>query len=172
MATEPRDQPFSARLAAGPDLGVELLPLPDESPADYLDRLKALHARVGTLIDTIETRRPALGAVRAAAPLVHPPRTLPDRRAEPVVDRRLGPDDRRLGLPDSRAVAINRRFGPRDRRRMPVERRDEDYDRRRDPNPVPWQGRLRFDGVTLMWGLQVVAWIAFAAIALIYGIGR
>jgi hypothetical protein len=169
MATTPHnDPPLSTRIGAAPELGVELLPLPTESPADYLARLKALHARVGALIGAIETRRPILGPVpQAPAPRRH----RSDRRELEHGERRVLPD-RRMGLPDERAVAINRRFGPRDRRRMPVERREDYIERRRDPSPVPWQGRFRLDGTAAMWVLQVLAWTAVAAVALIYGIGR
>ncbi|MCW2989841.1 MAG: hypothetical protein JWM73_435, partial [Solirubrobacterales bacterium] len=69
MATTPHNDPLATRTAPGQDLGVELLPLPSESPADYLHRLKAVHARVGALIGAIETRRPALGPPPAARPV-------------------------------------------------------------------------------------------------------
>jgi hypothetical protein len=168
MATTPHNDPLTGRSAAGQELGPELMPLPTESPSEYIARLKALHARVGALIGAIETRRPALGPM----PMVpRPERAVSDRRAAEHAERRATPD-RRTGLPDARPVAINRRFGPRDRRRMPVERREEYIERRRAPSPVPWQGRLRLDGTAAMWVLQVVAWTAVAAIALIYGIGR
>lgn len=186
MATTPRDDPFTARPALGADLGVDLLPLPDEAPEAYLSRLRALHARVGALIRTIEERRPALGGAATTTPgritgtrrpplpalPPQPRRTQPERRDTAVADRRVGAPDRRVGLPDARPVPINRRFGPRDRRRAPLDRRDEQFDRRRDPSPVPWQGRLRLDGTTMMWVLQIAAWVTFAALALIYGIGR
>jgi hypothetical protein len=169
MATTPHhDAPFTSYTGAGSDLGVELLPLPSESPADYLARLKAIHARVGALIGAIETRRPILG------PIPQPPaprRLQPDRREPEHAERRTAVADRRVGLPDERAVPINRRFGPRDRRHRPVERREE-IARRRDPSPVPWKGHLRLDGTTAMWVLQVIAWTAVAAVTLIYGIGR
>jgi hypothetical protein len=169
MATTPQnDQPLSTRIGAGQELGAELLPRPAESPADYLARLKALHGRVGALIDAIETRRPVLGPIPAPPP---PWRNRNDRRELEHGERRSLPD-RRLGLPDERPVPINRRFGPRDRRRTPVERREDHIDRRRDPSPVPWQGRFRLDGTAAMWVLQVVAWTAVAAVTLIYGIGR
>lgn len=171
MATSSdHDTPLASRTGTGSDLGVELLPLPSETPADYLARLKALHARVGALIGAIEMRRPILGPV----PQPPAPRRLqPDRREAEHGDRRAASVDRRVGRPDERPVPINRRFGPRDRRHHhPVARREETIVRRRDPSPVPWQGRLRLDGTTAMWILQVIAWIAVAAIALIYGIGR
>lgn len=170
MATTPHnDTPFASRAGAGSDLGADLLPLPSESPADYLSRLKALHARVGALIGAIETRRPILG------PMPQPPaprRLQPDRREPEHGERRTAVADRRVGLPDERPVPINRRFGPRDRRHRPVERREETIARRRDPSPVPWQGRFKLDGTTAMWVLQVIAWTTVAAVALIYGIGR
>lgn len=170
MATTPdHDTPFASRTGTGGDLGAELLPLASETPADYLARLKGLHARVGALIGAIETRRPILGPV----PQPPAPRRLQvDRREAEHGERRVTVVDRRVGLRDERPVAINRRFGPRDRRHRPVERREETIVRRRDPSPVPWQGRFQLDGTTAMWVLQVIAWTAVAAIALIYGIGR
>lgn len=169
MATTPHHEPAaSAPIAGTPDAGVQLLPLASETPAEYLARLKTLHARVGALIDTIESRRPVLGPVPA-----HPPRAAADRRVSERVERRSQVEDRRAGLPDTRPVAINRRFGPRDRRKAAgLERREDHIERRRDPSPVPWQGRLRFDRTAMVWVFQVVAWVAVAAVALIYGIGR
>lgn len=144
----------------GQDLGAELLPLVGESPAEYLVRLKALHARVGTLIETIESRRPALGG-----PAERPTRAAADRRADEAADRREGLDERRIGLPEARPLPIERREGARERRVLPVDRRDEYIERRRDP-------RFRLDGTALMWALQIAAWIAVAGFALLYGLGR
>jgi hypothetical protein len=166
MATSSHHDPaVSGPIGIRPVPGVELLPLPNEPPAEYLARLKALHARVAALIDAIEERRPALGPMP-----VRPPRA-PDRRAPRVGERRLGVEDRRRALPDMRRVPIERRFGRRDRRTPVAVDRREGFERRREPNPVPWEGRLRLNRVTLMWALQVVAWVAIALVALIYGIG-
>lgn len=169
MATTPREDPQLSYTAAGGDLCVELLPLRDESPAEYLARLKAIRQRVGSLIDTIEERRPVLGPVP-----VRPPRSAVDRRAQ-VGERRLGSSDRRHGDPDPRPVPIERRFGKRDRRTGAaiVDRRDV-YDRRRDPPPVPWQrsGGLRWDRTTMIWTIQIIAWIAIAAAALAFGLNH
>ena len=168
MATSPpRDRITGPQLGSGQDLGGELLPLIEETPAEYLARLKAVHARVGALIDAIETRRPVLGPVPA-----RPVRSATDRRATEVTERRLGVEDRRAGLPDIRSVPYERRFGSRDRRHDFVDRRETSYERRREPGAVPWQGQLRLDRHTMIWVLQVAAWIAVAAIALIYGIGN
>lgn len=155
------DPPLSTRAASGRDLGAEILPLPDESPGDYLARLKALHARVGALIATIETRRPVLGPMPAGSA---PRAVLPDRREGVRGERRTQPD-RRVGLPDARPVAA-------DRRQAPVDRREDAYGRRRVPSPVPWQGRLRLDGTVVMWALQVLAWTAVVVVALVWGLGR
>jgi hypothetical protein len=95
-----------------------LLPGRDESPAEYLARLKNLHARAGSLISKIE-------------------------------ERRAGARDRRTG-------AGNRR---------------RDIDRRRNVRSLPWEGGLRFDRTTLIWIVQVSAWIAIVVLALVYGIG-
>ena len=151
------------------DVGVELLPLLEESPAEYLARLKALHTRVGTLIDAIESRKPALGA-----PMVRPPRSAVDRRAAERVNRRDGLDDRRIGLPEARSLPLERRDGPRERRTMRApERRETHIERRRDPEPVPWKKPgFRLDTTAMMWALQIAAWVAVVGIALIYGLGR
>jgi hypothetical protein len=168
MATStPHDSITGPQLGSGQDLGGELLPLIEETPAEYLARLKALHARVGALIDAIETRRPILGPVPA-----RPVRAAADRRTTETTERRLGIDDRRTGLPEIRSVPYERRFGMRDRRHDFVDRREDSYSRRREPATVPWEGPLRLNRVTLMWVLQVAAWVAVAAIALIYGIGN
>jgi hypothetical protein len=168
--TPHNDQPFAGQARSGHDLGAELLPFPSESPSDYLARLKALHARVGALIDAIEMRRPVLGPQPTAPALAQ---RGGDRREPAGGERRTtAVGDRRVGLPDERPVPVNRRFGSRDRRRMPVERRQEYSDPRRDPRPVPWEGRFRLDGTAAMWALQVVAWTAVVATALIFGIGR
>ncbi|MFL5843218.1 MAG: hypothetical protein ACJ762_00900 [Solirubrobacteraceae bacterium] len=160
------DQPSATRAAPGRDIAVELLPLPDESPADYLARLEALHARVGALIGAIETRRPVLGPPPAA---VERANRAAERRAVST-ERRAALLDRRVGMADARPVPINRRFGARDRRRLPVERREDFSDRRRDPSPVPWQGRFRLDRTAAMWTLQILAWAAVVATVLIFGI--
>jgi hypothetical protein len=166
MATTPHEEQLSYT-AAGADLGVELLPLTEESPAEYLARLKALHKRVGALINTIEQRRPVLGPVP-----VRPPRAVSDRREPEIGERRLGTEDRRHGDPDPRPVPIERRFGRRDRRGgAAVDRRDE-YDRRRDPSPVPWRGGLHWNRTTAIWVVQILAWVAIAVFALVYGIGH
>jgi hypothetical protein len=148
----------------------ELLPYVDESPAEYLARLKALHARVGALIGAIEAKRPALGA-----PMVRPPRSTLDRRAPAeAAERRDGLDDRRIGLPENRGLPLERRDGPRDRRTpLRVDRREDHIERRREPENVPWQRTgFRLDTTAMMWALQIAAWVAVAAIALVYGIGR
>jgi hypothetical protein len=162
MATSHHDPAAIPAPAAGAhELGVELLPLATETPAEYLARLKALHARVGALIGAIEQRRPVLGPMP-----VRPPRAAVDRRTDVDADRRVGSDDRRVGLPEARSVPFDRRFGARERRSLPVERREDHIERRRDPKP--WA----LDGTAAMWALQVTAWVAVAAIALVYGIGR
>ena len=169
MATTPHEEQRSYTASGAADLGVELLPLREESPAEYLARLKAIHQRVGSLIDTIEKRRPVLGPVP-----VRPPRAVADRRAE-VGERRAGISDRRHGEPDPRPVPIERRFGKRDRRTgaAVIDRRDV-YDRRRDPPAVPWQrsGGLRWDRTTMVWAIQIVAWITIAVVALVFGLGH
>lgn len=163
MATSHHDPEAipAAAAASGHELGVELLPLATETPAEYLARLKALHTRVGALIGAIEQRRPVLGPIP-----VRPPRAAVDRRTPVDTDRREGTEDRRMGLPEARSVPFDRRFGARDRRTLPVERREDHIERRRDPKP--WA----LDGTAAMWALQVAAWVAVAAIALVYGIGR
>jgi hypothetical protein len=158
----------------GQGLSPELLPLADESPADYLARLKALHVRAGALIDAIEQRRPALGPIPAphADPdLERPVRASGDRRVTETAERRTGVQERRLGMPDLRVVRIDRRLGKRDRRTPAFDRR-EGLERRRDPSPVPWEGRLRLDRVTVMWILQVLAWVAVVAAVLLVGISK
>lgn len=128
--------------SAGPDPG--LLPLPDESPAAYLERLEALHARLGSLIDAIEGRRPAL----------QPHGSGPDRRVTAPAERRAGLSDRRTGLPDQRPVTIDRRADPP------------------PPPPPDAAPRVRLDSTTLVWAFQVAAWIAVVVFALVYGLGR
>lgn len=155
------DPPLSTRAAPGRDLGPDLQPFPDEAPAEYLARLKGLHARVGALVAAIETRRPVLGPMPAGAA---PRAVLPDRR-EGLRGERRAQAERRIGLPDARPVTA-------DRRRMPVDRREDAFERRRDPSPVPWQGRLRLDGTVAMWALQVLAWTAVVVVALVWGLGR
>lgn len=174
MATFENDDPGASTAAPalppavhGHDLGVELLPLVDETPAEYLARLKALHRRVGALIDTIESRRPVLGPIPGK-----PPRAVADRREPGPAERRSAEDgDRREGMPDPRSMTYERRYGARDRRTTPVDRRGE-LERRRDPSPTPWRGGLAMDVTTLTWALQVLAWIAVVVIALVYGFGN
>ena len=151
------------------DAAVALLPFDDESPAEYLERLKALHRRAGALIDAIEQRKPALGA-----PMVRPPRAAVDRRAAEEPDRRDGLDDRRIGLPEARSLPLERREGPRERRTLPApDRREPHIERRRDPDPIPWQKQgFRLDTTAMMWALQIAAWVAVVGIALVYGLGR
>jgi hypothetical protein len=158
--------------APGPgELGNELLPRPDESPADYIARLKAFQARVGDLIETIERRRPILAPapVAPAAPRRPVARGAGERRVAGA-DRRAGQRERRRGLPDARAEPAERRRGPRERRRLAFDRREE-LARRREPRPVPWEGPLEVNRVTMIWALQVFAWVAIAAMALIFGLG-
>lgn len=173
MATFENDDPGASPAATAPpppvhghDLGVELLPLLDETPAEYLARLKALHKRVGALIDTVESRKPVLGPVPAK-----PPRAVADRREPGPSERRAAEEsDRRAGLPDPRSVTYERRYGARDRRTAPVDRRGE-IERRRSPSPTPWGGGLAMDVTTLTWALQILAWIAVVVVALVYGFG-
>lgn len=176
-----------------------LLPGRDESPAEYLARLKNLHARAGSLISKIEERRtnglaaPSGARVAAvvaapapvAAPLVAPAGLPPaedllswpvrDRRER--VERRIGAANRRISAvdrrrrnPDTRALFEERRAGARDRRTGAGNRR-RDIDRRRNVRSLPWEGGLRFDRTTLIWIVQVSAWIAIVVLALVYGIG-
>lgn len=123
----------------------ELLPRVDETPEQYLERLKSLHVRLTALIDAIENRRPAL----------RPEVGGNDRRSAPVAERRTGETDRRVGLPDPRPVSIDRRVPPP------------------PPGPVDAPPRMRTDrGTALVWAVQVAIWIAVVAFALIYGLGR
>lgn len=138
MSTPPR-----TRFARpGPD--PELLPRAEETPEQYLDRLKALHARLTVLIDAIEGRRPALRPEGAGT----------DRRVAPVTERRSSSGDRRLGLPDPRPVAIDRRAD------QPPE------------GPIDAAPRVRLDRTALVWAVQVLIWVAVVAFALVYGLGR
>lgn len=134
--------PISRFARTGPD--PELLPQVDETPEQYLERLRALHARLTALIDAIEGRRPALRPDPAGT----------DRRSAPVPDRRGGLPDRRVGLPDERPVAIDRRADPP------------------PPGPVDAAPRVTFDRTALVWVVQVAIWIAVVVFALVYGLGR
>ena len=153
----------ASRHAAAPDeagLAPELRPGPSESPQAYLERLRAHHARVGSLIETIEAQRP--GAPRRHRDRGGDRRYLDD-------ERRTGDGERRTGVPETRTTWQERRQGARDRRRWRVPRR-EGLDRRRNPPPVPWRGGLRADRVTGIWALQVLAWLAIFAAILAYGL--
>jgi hypothetical protein len=168
MAQPPHDHPaLSTRASPGHDLGADLLPLPAESPADYLARMKSLHARVGALVAAIEERRPALGPVPPGPGARRAPS---DRRESAQGERRAHPE-RRLGLPDERAAPIDRRLGARERRRMRVDRREDAYARRREPGHVPWHGGFRLDGTAAMWAMQVLAWTAVVVVVLVWGLG-
>jgi hypothetical protein len=193
-----------------------LLPGPDESPVAYLERLKALHRRLGSLITTIEQRRemrpgepprsslsaslaaarPPAPIARAAAPVAPPRPAVPplapevqpyeddgldwpahERRVSierriGAIDRRIGLRDRRRGAIDQRAVRTERRTGPRDRRIGSADRR-RGIDRRGEARREPWQrGGLRLDRTVVVWMVQVAAWMAIAAVALVYGLGH
>jgi hypothetical protein len=97
-------------------------------------------------------------------------RTTSDRRYLDE-ERRTGAAQRREGVPDTRKVLRERRSGPRERRSWRVLRR-EGLERRRNPAAVPWEGKLRADRVTVIWGVQIVAWLAVAVVALVYGLGH
>lgn len=169
-----------------------LLPGRDESPAEYLARLKTLHARAGSLISKIEERRTnglaaptgarVAAVVAAPASAALPPaenlRPWPVRDRRERVERRIGAAHRRIGAvdrrrhdADTRALIEERRAGARDRRIGASDRR-RDIDRRRIVRSLPWEGGLRFDRTTLNWIVQVAAWIAIVVVALVYGIGK
>ena len=86
-------------------------------------------------------------------------------------NRRIGADDRRRRNPDNRALFEERREGARNRRNGPSDRR-HGIDRRRRARGLPWEGGLRFDRTTLMWLVQIAAWVTIVVMALVYGIGK
>lgn len=191
--------PASPTPAAPPaDVSAVLMPAPGERRDEYLERMLGLRAQLDALIGaarrglTAERARPELPAAErprfepagpgrppeAAVVPAKAPASWPavDRRGTPS-DRRAGPVDRRLGLadrrrrrPDTRLVRSERRADPADRRRGPVDRR-HGGDRRRPSRSAGAASPLRFDAMTLFWVVQVVAWIAVAAIVLLYGLG-
>ena len=197
--TSPQAAPFP-RWGAVQETGTEsldpvravLLPGVEESPAEYLARLKNLHARAGALIAKLEERRPARSvaaeaerprtpALAAPAPARTADEPAPwpvrDRRSE--IERRIGASNRRLGNGDRRArgqvrgaiaVADERRAGPRDRRTGATDRR-RGIDRRRIVRNLPWEGGLRLDRTALIWVIQVAAWVTIVVLALVYGLG-
>jgi hypothetical protein len=87
-------------------------------------------------------------------------------------DRRHGLGDRRRGASDTRMERVERRSGARDRRTGAMDRR-RGLERRRVVNSLPWdRGGLRLNATTMVWVVQVLAWAAIAAVALVYGLGH